>query len=72
MDGFILKTIIPVVNCVKNRALGVQILREEKWKKGIKERKFTKLPDLEELSVYIYLKEKQQKKIKFKEVKPPI
>jgi ubiquinone/menaquinone biosynthesis C-methylase UbiE len=37
VDGFILKTIIPMVEGVKKQALEMQMMKEEAWKKGIKE-----------------------------------
>jgi ubiquinone/menaquinone biosynthesis C-methylase UbiE len=37
VDGFVLKTIIPMVEGVKEQALEMQIIGEEAWKKGIAE-----------------------------------
>jgi len=37
VDGFILKTIIPMVEGVKKQALEMKIIGEEAWKKGIEE-----------------------------------
>ena len=37
VDGFILKTIIPIVEDVKRQALGMQMIEEETWNKGITE-----------------------------------
>ncbi|MPN17055.1 hypothetical protein SDC9_164404 [bioreactor metagenome] len=37
VDGFILKTIIPMVEGVKKQALEMKMMKEEKWEKGIKE-----------------------------------
>ena len=37
VDGFILKTIIPMVEGVKKQALEMQMIEEETWNKGIEE-----------------------------------
>ncbi len=37
VDGFILKTIIPMVEGVKEQSLKMQIIKEEEWEKGIEE-----------------------------------
>jgi len=37
VDGFILKTIIPMVEGVKEQALEMQMITEKEWKKGIEE-----------------------------------
>jgi ubiquinone/menaquinone biosynthesis C-methylase UbiE len=37
VDGFILKTIIPMVQGVKSQALEMQLMEEKEWKKGIEE-----------------------------------
>lgn len=37
VDGFILKTIIPMVEGVREQALEMKMMTEEAWKKGIKE-----------------------------------
>jgi hypothetical protein len=37
VDGFILKTIIPMVEGVKKQALKMQMTKEETWNKGIEE-----------------------------------
>jgi len=37
VDGFILKTIIPMVEGVKKQALEMKMMEEEAWKKGIEE-----------------------------------
>lgn len=37
VDGFILKTIIPMVEGVKEQALEMQMMKEEAWEKGIEE-----------------------------------
>jgi len=37
VDGFVLKTIIPMVEGVKEQAMEMQIIGEEAWKKGIEE-----------------------------------
>ena len=37
VDGFILKTIIPMVEGVKKQALDMQMMKGEAWEKGIKE-----------------------------------
>lgn len=45
VDGFILKTIIPMVEGVKNQALEMQMIDEETWKKGIEELHETAKPE---------------------------
>lgn len=37
VDGFVLKTIIPMVEGVKEQALEMQMMEEKEWKKGIEE-----------------------------------
>lgn len=37
VDGFILKTIIPMVEGVKEQALEMQMMKEKEWKRGIEE-----------------------------------
>ncbi len=37
VDGFIMKTIIPMVEGVKEQALEMQMMKEREWKKGIEE-----------------------------------
>ena len=57
VDGFILKTIIPMVEGVKDQALEMKMIGEGEWKKGIEE--LYGIPSLKELSVIPSLKGEQ-------------